>query len=147
MAYKSAHRFGSHVSRTKYGEQLLASDGDGFTYGEMTIRNAPEMRVVTPEELTLLISASAQKDIELGSITYPPKVPAALDLARDFFDTYLYDTDMDRVEVTDRYVVELITQLEAFEGTDYTPREEEVVRYVMTVHEAVLQDTPELQTV
>lgn len=123
----------------------MANDGDGMTYGEMAIKNVQENHIVTPEELSLLIGAGAKRDIEVGSITHPPKVETTLALAADFFDTYLYDTDLDRIEVTDRYAVELITQLEASEDIAYAPREEEVIEYVTTVHEALSHSSRELQ--
>lgn len=140
MAYKSVKHYGAHTDRSIYGDRLLASDGNGMTYGEMRIQNCPETNIVTPEELTILIQACANKDILAGNITRPPQVETTLELAAEFYDVYLYDTSLDRVEVTDRYAVELITQLEAAEDIDYQPAHEEVVEYVTTVHEAVASD-------
>lgn len=145
MAYKSSTYYGSHNMRSRLGENLMASDGNGMTYGELTVHESNyENNLVTPEELTMLIEACASKDIELGSITRPPKVETTLDLAANFFETYLYDTELDRVEVTDRYAAELITQLESSEDIKYTPRHEEVEEYVIHVHEAVVHDIEEV---
>ena len=146
MAYKSVKHYGAHTDRSIYGDHLLASDGSGMTYGEMRIRNCPETNIVTPEELTVLIQACANKDILAGSITRPPQVERTLELAAEFYDVYLYDTSLDRVEVTDRYAVELITQLEAAEDSDYQPADEEVVEYVTTVHDAAASDALQLQS-
>src|SRR5690606_25915672 len=51
-------------------------------------------------------------DIEVGDLTYPPDVEEVIRKASEFYDTYLYDTDVDRVDTTVRYVNALIKGLE-----------------------------------
>lgn len=140
MAYKSIREYGSYDDRSVYGDVLLASDGNGMTYdSELSVQGDQEFGIVTPEELLLLIEAGAKNDISHGTFTHPPQVEATLSLATQFYDTYLCDTTLDRVEVIDRYATELITQLEAARNTLYAPKEAEVTEYVRAVHEEAEQ--------
>ncbi|GEM_PF-1537953 len=101
---------------------------------------------VTEEELELLITSGAKKDIEQGEISFPPEIESALRLATEFYDTYLADiSDLDRVEVIDRYVAKLIELLEAVsQSTDSEPEEADkaepvdVATYVRKVHALAL---------
>ncbi len=104
MAYQPATKFGNASNETKYGDPLVANDGNGDLRDPIEYLrtwNAPNF--VTPEELTLLIAHSAALDIQRGELAYPPDVEQTIKLATSFYDTYLSDIDTDRVEVIDRY--------------------------------------------
>lgn len=136
MGLVEAKQFGVNAQQTRFGEPLMAQDGNGDLYEESTRILVPESyRVpVTPEEVSLLIYHGARRDIARRRLEYPPEVERALELAAEFYETYLYDMDMSRIEVIDRYTVALIEQLVTSDEVSRRADEEFVERYVRAVH-------------
>lgn len=140
MALVSAEKFGVHASNTIHGEPLLASDGNGDLLDEAieaSVASAYET-AVSADELARLIYHGASKDIATGQISRPPKVERTLELAQSFYDTYLFDTLVDRVEVVSRYAAALIEQLEALPELEVPMNEEYVKQYVGSIHDLAL---------
>ena len=140
MAYVSARKFGSQRYTSMYGDKLVASDGNGdlADYSENLAADIKAPKFVTPEEFNLLVTHSAKRDIALSGITYPPDVELTIQLASNFYETYLDDTDIDRTTAIDVYVTILIELLESAEKSTYRPTEEAVAQYVIAVHEHAL---------
>ncbi|MCA9342309.1 hypothetical protein KC945_02805 [Candidatus Saccharibacteria bacterium] len=95
-----------------YGDKLRFPLGNGETYREAA-RTSLGGDIVTPQELELLVQSCAGRDIGNSGITRPPHPAITLQAAKDFFDTYLYDTQVIRDETIQRYVAKLVELLEA----------------------------------
>ncbi len=91
--------------------------------------------VVTPEEVSMLVAEGVKRDISRDDIEYPPQAEQILMLANDFYMTYLADTNVDRVEIIDRYMTGLIDALEAQHGEGFHFDESGIALMVDTVHE------------
>lgn len=143
MSTVSAKEFGNKVRFTGYGEYLKANDGDGMLKGETLTAGEQDVYFATDSEVLAAARHAAAKDIEYGSVTYPPSIERTLELADDFYATYLFDSGYDRVEAKDRYVAMVIELLEQKqkEGADVRAFEsEEAVRdYVESVHSQALE--------
>lgn len=121
-----------------YGDEIVGSDGNGdvdYQLEANSFKVEAFPLAVTPEELTRLIQSCAVRDIELGLLVHPPSIDGTLKLANEFYATYLYDTDVSRVDTIDRYVTALIDILEASQDAPHLSPEA-VKEYVTEVHEA-----------
>lgn len=116
-----------------FGESLIDHD-EGF-YDDLRVEiDEGYVFPVAPDELHQLIEASVARDIAADTLTYPPDPEQTLRLATEFYETYLYDTGLDKVEVIDRYIVGLIEALEAQHGDNFTYEEPVVVQLFDKVH-------------
>lgn len=100
---------------------------------QVTAATTQEFMPVTAEELDLLVDCGVRKDMEVDDLSYPPEVEEVVKKAAEFFETYLADTNVNRVDVTDRYVAALIDELEARQGQP-VKSPEDLEAYVMSVH-------------
>lgn len=136
MAYIAGFSSRHETNMSMYGDEIVGSDGNGdidYQLEANSFKVEAFPLAVTPEELTRLIQSCAVRDIELRLLVHPPSIDGTLKLANEFYATYLYDTDVSRIDVIDRYVTALIDILEADQDAPHLSSEE-VEEYVTGVH-------------
>lgn len=153
MANLSAESLGLPLDEPEWGDAFIDKDAGKGPENDLYLDVAGDFNLVTEDELNLYIDHNATRDVEFRNITFPPDVEVTLRLANEFYDTYLADTDIDKVDAIDRYCVALIEKVvaQAKKDAEQNPSlapvieealdefEQEVVEYVRVVHNAAAE--------
>ena len=102
--------YGVRSKYSRFGEVLLARSGDGMLTDERIAVEQFES-IVTPEEADLVVVHCIKKDIEMKSLNRPLDVEDTLRLGNEMFDTYFYDSNLERKEMVSLYANLITSQL------------------------------------